>query len=801
MLKDATTLKLSGGNFTSVTELKLFDPHDGNKIKTVKASLLYGRNGTGKSTIARAFCKLSGKEEPLIANASLSDDSGQPLILSEDEKKHIFVFDEEYVDRNVKLQQDHLDTIVMLGEAADLTEKIERAISERDIAKVDFKQKETAYKEYCDCQNLKSPSHWKNEIDNALRGDGCWAGRDREINNGRQNTGVRDNTYKRFITLSPDKSKTELLVDYTQKIEELKRARSGEETINQRVPHLPQSYDRYDDNAIYNLLAEKIERPELSEREKKLFTLVQSGESGELSDRLIIFRSKDTHECPYCYQPLTQEYKESLAKSIEKVLSKIVDDHQKALRSLVYGEITIDLTPFQKLNGYQECVELIEKINEKINQNNEKIRRKVGNPYNPILEDQTDVASLIATLKQSLETLEQARIAYNKVAERTAPMIIELNRINSEIAYYDVIELSKKYDQQVDDDKKAKEEYDAAQGIYDSKKKTVEDLESQRRNIRLAIDTINACMKYIFFAEDRLKIIYADGVYKLQSKGQSVNPCNISVGERNILGLSYFFTSIFYGKEESSAYKETYLLIIDDPISSFDTENKIGILSFLKYELGMFLQGNKDTKALVMTHDLMTFYDVCKIFEEIVAACKDDGYPHVPAFRAIELKKNELTQFQYNKRQEYTELLKIIYDYAKTGTNEYSVFIGNIIRQVLEAFSTFEYKKGIEAVSTDQAILSLLPEPEYQSYYQNLMYRLVLHGGSHREEQIKTMKDFQFFGLISDSEKQRTAKDVLCFIYLLNKQHVIEHLKEKGNDVSAILDSWCENIKSRAVVI
>ncbi len=33
------------------------------------------------------------------------------------------------------------------------------------------------------------------------------------------------------------------------------------------------------------------------------------------------------------------------------------------------------------------------------------------------------------------------------------------------------------------------------------------------------------------------------------------------------------------------------------------------------------------------------------------------------------------------------------------------------MRQVLEAFSTFEYKKGIEEVSTNTKILNILKEP------------------------------------------------------------------------------------------
>jgi hypothetical protein len=80
------------------------------------------------------------------------------------------------------------------------------------------------------------------------------------------------------------------------------------------------------------------------------------------------------------------------------------------------------------------------------------------------------------------------------------------------------------------------------------------------------------------------------------------------------------------------------------------------------------------------------------------------------------------------------------------------------------------------------------------------MYRLVLHGGSHKEEQIKAMKDFQFFSLISETEKKRTAKDVLCFIYLLNKRHLLEHLKDSGN-IEPELQSWCQDIKARAAVI
>lgn len=112
-------------------------------------------------------------------------------------------------------------------------------------------------------------------------------------------------------------------------------------------------------------------------------------------------------------------------------------------------------------------------------------------------------------------------------------------------------------------------------------------------------------MKYIFFSEDRLKIEYRDDEYVLLSNGHNVKPTQISLGERNIIALCYYFANIMQNQEFEESHAQEYILLIDDPVSSFDIENKVGIMSFLKYQLGLFLLGNINTKAIVMTHDLL----------------------------------------------------------------------------------------------------------------------------------------------------------------------------------------------------
>ena len=282
------------------------------------------------------------------------------------------------------------------------------------------------------------------------------------------------------------------------------------------------------------------------------------------------------------------------------------------------------------------------------------------------------------------------------------------------------------------------------------------------------------------------------------SHGHNVHPKSVSVGERNIIGLSYFFADILSGKSPKDAYLEEYLLIIDDPISSFDFENRVGILSFLKFKLSQFLEGNPKSRVLLMTHDLRTAFDLSKILEDIVKRCRKISSDQQICSACFELKNKELCSTNILKRQEYTDHLNTVYKYAIEDPVPEDVPIGNIMRQVLEAFSTFSYKKGLSEVSCDDTILNLLKEEKYIAYYKNLMFRLVLHGDSHKEDAVKTMQDFYFYPWYSETEKIRVAKDVLCFIFLLNRQHLIEHLK--GNkEVEKTIEGWCKNILTNSV--
>lgn len=799
MLKDIVGINLAGGGFRNVVELCLFDPVDGNKVKLPKGTILYGRNGSGKSTIAKAIKKLVEGGYPHITQAAVLNKDGNIITLTEDEKARVFVFDEEYVDSNVKLQEVGLNTIVMLGQQVDLTNQIQQAESELRIAKQEYENQQALISnEYENRNNSKSPKYYIDQMRYALQGDENWAGRDKIVKDGRHNTGVKDETYKQFLSLSPVKSRDELIILFNEKLKALHQAQKGDAVISVKVPSLTM---KYDDSEVKNLLAVKIEKPILSEREKYLLQLVQNGKSNTLAEMAGVFGNEFTKECPFCLQPLDDDYKKNLFDSIQKILSKIVENHQLELQKLIVNEVKIDLSTYEKLSDKKiVCENLIEQVNQLIRENNQKLQTKITDPYSPIDIETTTISGLLENLADALAELEESRLTYNKSVQATAPIKKELNKLNGEIAYYDIYQLSLKYEAQQQEYICAKQKETEKKNAFLQKKQLVDELEADRKNIQIALNIINNSLKYIFFSNDRLRIEYQNDTYVLLSNGHAVKPSEISLGERNIIALCYFFANIMQNKEITTTYDKEYLIIIDDPISSFDIENRIGIMSFLKYQLGKFLLGNMDTKALVMTHDLMTFYDLDKVFEELIEECSQKFQSKNLKFNRFELNQQNLQMFRYKQRQEYTELVKVIYEYALGNGNSYDIIIGNILRQVLEAFATFQYKKGIEEVSTDSYILDVLPEEEYKLYFYNLMYRLVLHGGSHREEQVKALDDMNFFSVVSNTDKQRTAKDVLCFIYLLNEKHVISHLKDYGNSAITNLEQWCNDIKTRSIV-
>ncbi|MCO4597472.1 hypothetical protein Si057_01793 [Streptococcus infantarius subsp. infantarius] len=792
MIEDIASIKIKGGIFETETDLPIFE-----KEKTQKPnfSLIYGKNGSGKSTISRGFRKLTGDEELQIESMELLDADGSTIEVCEEEKNNTYVFNEEFIEDNIKIEDDGLSAIVVMGAVKDVDDNIKQIQPTYEKSLSEAQAQKEVFNKYSDSDNNLCPEYYINKMQEALKGDNSWASRDAKIRNNKTNSKVRRNTYTQFVELHPTKSRDELVLVYDATMKKLEAAKSGSKRIETVVPTLETFEDT--ENDIVNLLKEKIEKPVLSEREKSLFHILQDDNGNQkLTNIKNHFTGPQKISCPFCFQDVDEKYADDLVQSIEKILSKKVEEHQGKLLKARLSIFEVNLVAFNELSPekVKECETKIGVLNSSIEQVNELINQKIENVYKPILNEGFCLKNKYDECVASLEELEEARKSFNEKTTATKPLIKELTNVNNEIAYYDLKELYEKYQKQIAEKKTEEEKSNKLNQTAKDLRKKIEVLEQEKKNARIAMKAINDDLAYIFFSKTRLRIDYDHDKYVLYSHERLVEPGNVSVGERNAIGLCYFFNRIMENKDEEKVFNSKYLLVIDDPVSSFDMENRIGILSYLKYKLGQYLKGNDKSKFLLFTHDMQTFYDMRHFVLELLSSKYKNGASKY--VRDWELKNKSVDKIDIQKRNEYTALLGTVFDYADAEEidTQYSVSIGNVMRKVMEAFGTFVYKKGMAQLSTDESIMANLSK-EDQAYYENLMYRLVLNTGSHMEEKVKTIDDMNFFDYISDADKRRTARDVICFLYKINPLHVKAHLQGKENAVEKI-EMWCEAISA-----
>lgn len=777
-------VKFKGGFFSEESELELFMHED-------RISILYGKNGSGKSTISKAVRKAKGDAVDDIVQATVYDQEHSAFT----DTQCIHVFNEDYVNSCVKIRDDGLNTIVLLGELGDLEDKISDLQLRIEAESNRNTELKAASDEFKDRDNKKSPSNCRFQINLGLSGDGHWAEREKIINDGKRNAGVTDKVIDSIIALHPADALTDLKKRYEENLQLLRQVRENEavpirSTVKLNVP--------YDEKILQSLLTLKVESPVLSDREQYLFQLIDDGKLDQITEMKLVFSKEKTKKCPFCLQKISDQEKRDLIGSIEKVLSKEVDIHEENLTKCIIQQVNVDFSGMDVLNSsnYIKCKDIVEEINKEIFKIREIILKKINHPYTPITDFESDLTDKLEQYELVRTKLQQEIETYNNAVKRIETLKRSLAADNAAIAHYEVSRDTELWKQALENQKQADEALIKSNEKIKDLHDEINVLKSRKKNIKIAVSLINKSLRYVFFSRDRLEIKVEDDKYVLYAHGKAVKPNNVSVGERNIIALCYFFTELIMNQEAKDGYSKKLILVIDDPVSSFDFENKVGIMSLLKTKVSDIIKANPESQILLMTHDIQCLYDLQKIAEEVCDEYKreSNGKKKV-TFTCRELKNKEIIPFSLTKRNEYSEMLKTVYDYACGEDENDDLIVGNSMRRVLEAFSTFVYKKGIADISCDDTILQQIEDKDFIDYFKNLMYRLVLNGDSHMLERTNSLEDMDYLVFISNDERRRTAQEVICFIYLLNKRHVLAHLEGK-KDIETNIQKWCSDIKS-----
>jgi hypothetical protein len=764
-------VRVQSGIFSGGYNIDLFN--DGDKPRRI--SIIFGHNGSGKSTVAREI------EAIKLCNSDgfFYGPSNQPLDLEDADRVRIRVFSEEYIESKISINEDGLEAFAMLGEQVEAANEIKKI--DEQINNINAENDELTLKINNLSNGKNSPEALIKEAKDAVK-NGGWGSRAEQIDG--TSPSLTPKRWDKIYRSSTGVSRAELEKQFNSKLIEYKRA--SEAGPNHLYKLFLHEIERYNETGVIDLLAKRVEDPTLSARERHILELELVEESAR------VFSQLETDVCPMCQREVSQQEKNSIVDSVRKVLNKEVDAFKEELRKAHLKEISHQDAPEQITDSLRSDLYKAEvKVNELVNKYNELIEERESNIYSPKSIEPLGLSEALQSLNGAINRINEDIISINKDIDEKTKIHENLLKLNNAIAFVDART-------KIEESKQASKELNDAVATREKHLGDLRDLaenrnaqEARARRVDIAVDVINSYLANVYFDAKKFQLHPDGDKYKIISNGHAVMPKDVSTGERNILALCYFFSEGGKDRQKNHEDDDPQYLVLDDPISSFDLENRIGVCSLIRERSEHILISNAESRITVMTHDWGVVEELLNIFKDMKASLDGEN----PEGDLLEIRDRRSEKCK-ERNGEYTVLLKRAYDFAAAedvDANE-SLIIGNILRRVLEGYSTFNYGIGMAQLSRDpdlrQRFGDKLPFLEYA------MYRLALNDASHMEMRIKTFNPALSIERYSDEEKRRCAQCVMVILGKLDLVHLQKLLGKcdvEQQDIESHLREWSDH--------
>ena len=423
MFENFKKIKIKGGYFDEDTELELFKGD-------VSLSIVYGRNGSGKSTIARCLKQLSESEEERIEreeNVTRGEETNYTVNsetpIADEHKSSIFVFDEDFLRNNVRVENDGLNAIVMLGEQVELDEKINAKNEELSRKTEEFNQQEELVKRYSNIEENISPRYYWNQIREGLRENGGWADIDRDLKGNTLKSRITDDLVNILMKMEEPAETYEQLRERVKADMRLYLGAEDSQVIEWAIDKLmlPESLED-----LTVLLESPLDSPQLTEREQRLMELLtkisQEPQHFEQFHTLHMLEEGWTF-CPLCLREITEKDRSSIAEVLTHLLNKEAKEFNANLNIAydLFAEIKIDMPKFpDNLNKTEldAAVATKEELNKVLATLREKIEQRKRNIYKPLKTPLTDKMG---------EAYCNARMAWKTALERVLKCVETFN--------------------------------------------------------------------------------------------------------------------------------------------------------------------------------------------------------------------------------------------------------------------------------------------------------------------------------------------------------------------------------------
>lgn len=674
-----------------------------------KVNLLYGLNGTGKSTFSEFLynqkatrfsqCEVEGLEE---------DDS----ILVYNTK---FVEDTFYEPNGIHgiftLSKGNADAKKIIDDASTEIKKLDE-----QKRKIDEKRIKEEKKHSCDVEEYKKQI-WKIKTE--------YSGGDRVLEFCLEGLkGNKDTLFQYLVSIE----KTESAVEYT--VDDLKKeAQQIQGDVQSR-----QLLSKFSIDMTNIEQSELLSKEIVGNKNSSVSVLIEKlGNSDWVNTGLkYVHIDDDRGICPFCQQQtITPSFIKQISDYFDEsynrdkaTLEQMVIQYEDIVKGAIDYLIRIKEDEFL-VSQKSELEALISSLRSTAEQNLALLKDKAKTPsvqvsIQPLSGIVDDVNTILAHANNEI-TLFNQRISDIKGAKESIKC--KFWKLMRE-TYNPVIELylanEKKSEQTI---RQVQKDLRTVESSINSNRVLIEENRKRTVNIDEAVDNIKNGLIDIGITDFTIeKYSEEEALYKLK-RGDSEDDVfkTLSEGEKMIISFLYF---IELCKGESAAEKSTNkkIIVIDDPISSLSHIYVFNVGRLIHNE---FLRTNKYDQIFILTHSLYFFYELThtdhkkrKETQKLIRICKNTESSYFESMKYEDIQ---------NDYQAYWHIVK--------DEKQAPALIANCMRNIMEYFFNFVEKQ-------DFAQVFQRPELQETSY---MAFNRYMNRESHSKGQnIFDIKEFDY---------------------------------------------------------
>ncbi len=672
-----------------------------NKLNDfMKFNLFYGWNGSGKSTLSKLFRALEVKQTPsdfLKAEFKIKLDNG--INISEknlnDFKESIHVFNEDFINSNIEWDG-KINSILLLSK-----ERISETKEYNKLKKELYGSTEEGHvglKTIHD-NKLKDNENKKNENEKNLSSIA------KNIKLNLQIIATTDSYYanynktkvQKFIDKDKDKLKDDSYKLTEQEIDALikKATPIKKEAISRKMNEINISKIKEISESIKEITQRKVSATVIENLKgnSELSNWVETG--------LKLHKNSKALKCEFCGQmllpgrieELENHYNDALNKlklNIKELVTKIqeskVDEASSVLdKQLFYPEFEEIVTQINEKNA-----ELLKKINFQLEKYEEVLSNKENSPFNAFCIEEENIFEKINLFNQNADKLNDIIKKHN---EKTLNFELEIKKAKeslemqflkeqlSDCNYFKMCDII--FKQECDIKKEA--------SLIAVKEKRLLELESILSNETLGAEEFNFKLeKFLGYNEIKLVFNPDEKGYKIIRGTLNEEAHNLSEGEKTSIAFIYFITKL---KENKNKIEDS-IIVIDDPISSFDSNKIFHAYAYLKSECINARQ------LFILTHNYNYYFLILGWFRK--ETVKDNLGKKKPNYRIYKIETDMVNgkrsgniknaDVSLTQGSEYDYVFYNVYRLkGKVLSREEQIYCGNIARKLVESFLSFKF--------------------------------------------------------------------------------------------------------------